>query len=154
MISTYSMSKHGSIYQNTCHSPAYCLFYNLIAEKNSTMLQCQILITSITCLNISKSVILYFCSHFWLCYHVSSNPLDQTWQMAPWQKEGGLRINHSGVPLWFMALCAGSNKKGIGISWCFQQREVQLAVIWNNFSLRRKMFHILPFWPSVNYSSA
>jgi len=34
--------------------------------------------------------------------------------MAPWQKEGDLRINHSGVPLWFMALCAGSNQKGMG----------------------------------------
>ena len=61
-----------------------------------------------------KSLILYFCSQFWLCNHVSFNPLDQTWQMAPWQKEGGLRINHSGVPLWFMAQCAGSIEKGIG----------------------------------------
>ena len=63
---------------------------------------------------VAKSLILYFCSQFWLCNHVSSNPLDQTWQMAPWQKEGGLRINHSGVPLWFMALCAGRNEKEIG----------------------------------------
>ena len=60
------------------------------------------------------SLILYFCSQFWLCNHVSSNLLDQTWQMAPWQKEGVLRINHSRVPLWFMAQCASSNEKGIG----------------------------------------
>ena len=34
--------------------------------------------------------------------------------MTPWQKEGGLGMNHSGVLFWFMALCAGSNEKGIG----------------------------------------
>ena len=61
-----------------------------------------------------QSLILYSCRQFWLCNHVSSNPLDKMWQMAPWQKEGGLRINHSWVLLWFMALCAGSNEKGIG----------------------------------------
>ena len=63
--------------------------------------------------------VLYFCSQFWLCNHVSSNPLDQTWHMAPWQKEGGLRINHSRVSVWFMAPCAGSNQKGIGHSLMF-----------------------------------
>ena len=68
---------------------------------------------------ISTSLILYFCSQFWLCYHILFNPLDQTWQMVPWQKEGGLRINHIGVPLWFMAPCAGSNQKGMGHSLMF-----------------------------------
>ena len=72
------------------------------------------------------SLISYFCSQFWLCNHVSSNPLDQTWHMAPWQKEGGLRINHSGVPLWFMALCADSIKRGMGHFWCFKHREISL----------------------------
>ena len=57
------MSKHGSIYQNTCHSPAYCLFYNLIAEKNSTMSNFEI-ITSITCI----IVLSYYCHCFFLCF--------------------------------------------------------------------------------------
>ena len=52
---------------------------------------------------------------------------------------------HSGS--WLHALAA--MKKELGISWCFQQREIQLAVIWHNFSARRKMFNILPFWPFV-----
>ena len=60
------MSKHGSIYQNTCHSPAYCLFYNLIAEKNSTMSNFEI-ITSITCI----IVLSYYCHCFFLCFTCS-----------------------------------------------------------------------------------
>ena len=41
---------------------------------------------------------------------------DQTWQMAPWQKAGGLRINNSGVSLWSLVPCTGSNQIGKG---CF-----------------------------------
>ena len=108
---------------------------------------------------ISTSLILHFCSQFWLCYHVLFNPLDQTWQMVPWQKEGGLRINHSGVPLsgsWLRALGRNAQFRApvLGISWCFQQREIQLSVIWHNFGACRKMFNTLPFWPFVDYSLA
>ena len=57
-------------------------------------------------------LILYFCSQFWLCYHVLSAGSNLT--NGPLAERGGLTINHSGVPLWFMAQCAGSNEKGIG----------------------------------------
>ena len=103
---------------------------------------------------VAKSLTLYFCSQFWGCNHVSSNPLDPTWQMAPWQKEGvwGSIIVGFLFSSWLHVLAA--IKKEWGIFWCFQQREIQLAVIWCNLSERWKMFNILPFWLFVVYRLA
>ena len=122
---------------------------NMIASKAPGGSHCDLIWDHISkiCWKGYKSLIIYFCSQFWLCNHVSYNQLDQTWQMAPWQKEGvsGSIIAGFHFNSWLRVLAA--IKKEWGIFWCFQEREIQLAVIWRNFSAHRKMFNILPFWP-------
>ena len=60
---------------------------------------------------------------------------------------------NSRVPLWSVGPCIGSNQKVTRVfAWCFQWREIKLAVISHNFSGHRKIFDKLLFPPFVEYT--